>query len=479
MEETRIQNAVRLGFTSLQTENHITQLETQGSIPSWITGSLIFLGPAQFEAGKHTVNHWLDGLAMLHAFSFNNSHVTYTNTFLKSNSYYTVQKKKNILYPGFAQDPQSSFYQRFLAVFTPSSSLQESKNATFNIAQIGDSYVALAPQVLPVKFDPDTLQTLGNLDYAHNITYNAGYENPYPQYDTHKKELISYSVTFGDPNIYHVYALRDNSTERTIIAEFTTPTLYYTQNLNLTHHHIIITLCPLVSNSAHIMLKNKPFIQNFQWKPELGTTFIVIERSTGKLLKKYISTPFFTFHQVNAFEHENALILDMISYADNTFIDYFYFDNLQNPKNSFNSGFLTRYTLPLDNRSVWSEIISGEQLDLPAINSQIFTQDYQYVYGAEFNPHVKKRNYNFLMKINVKTHISQRWFKPYCYPSKPIFIPDPSHISEDNGILISVVLDTQKKKSFLLFLDAKHFTQIAIAQLPNHIPFGLQGIYKK
>jgi beta,beta-carotene 9',10'-dioxygenase len=466
-----------LGFTSLDIENNLIPFDTQETIPSWLSGSLVFLGPAQFEVGKQKVTHWLDGLAMLHAFNFKQNSISYAHTFLKSNSYQMAQKKKDIAYAGFAQDPQSSLFKRFVSTFTPSTYLQEAKNATFNIAQVGDSYVALAPHALPVKFNPHTLETMGNLDYAHNIVDNNGYENSYPQYDHKRKEFISYSVTFGNPNTYHVYAINQETAKRYVIASFTTPILHYTQNLSITENYIIITLCPLVSNSAHIVLKNKPFIQNFQWKPELGTTFIVIERSTGALIKKYLSTPFFAFHQVNAFEKQNSLILDMISYGDNTFIDYFYFANLEKPKHTFTSGFLTRYTLPLDHRMVWSEIISSAQFDLPSINHNFYAQDYLYAYGAEFNPNNKQRAYNYLFKINTKNHTTLTWSQPHCYPSKPVFIPDPTQTDEDAGILASVVLDTHKKRSFLLLLRAQNLSEIARLNLPHHIPFGLQGIY--
>lgn len=51
----------------------------------------------------------------------------------------------------------------------------------------------------------------------------------------------------------------------------------------------------------------------------------------------------------------------------------------------------------------------------------------------------------------------------------------PSAKSEDDGVLLSVVLDVQKKNSFLLVLDAKDLKEIARAQVPQHITFDLHG----
>ncbi|MFL5590598.1 MAG: carotenoid oxygenase family protein [Ktedonobacteraceae bacterium] len=62
-------------------------------------------------------------------------------------------------------------------------------------------------------------------------------------------------------------------------------------------------------------------------------------------------------------------------------------------------------------------------------------------------------------------------------PGEPVFVAAPDAISEDEGIVLSIVLDGRKGTSFLLVLDAASFTEIARAEVPHHIPFGFHGIY--
>ena len=64
------QSKYHLGFTSLERETSVNQLPVRGHVPTWLTGTLVRAGPAKFEVGSNTYNHWFDGLAMLHAFSF-------------------------------------------------------------------------------------------------------------------------------------------------------------------------------------------------------------------------------------------------------------------------------------------------------------------------------------------------------------------------------------------------------------------------
>lgn len=52
-------------------------------------------------------------------------------------------------------------------------------------------------------------------------------------------------------------------------------------------------------------------------------------------------------------------------------------------------------------------------------------------------------------------------------------LPEPS--AEDDGVLLSVVLDAERENSFLLVLDAHTLEELARAAVPHHIPFGFHG----
>src|SRR4051812_48861339 len=76
-----------IGFTTLRKEVRIGRLPVEGRLPDWLRGTLVRNGPGQFEIGEETFNHWFDGLAMLHAFSFEKGRVAYANRFLRSSQY--------------------------------------------------------------------------------------------------------------------------------------------------------------------------------------------------------------------------------------------------------------------------------------------------------------------------------------------------------------------------------------------------------
>src|SRR5215467_918735 len=67
-----------------------------------------------------------------------------------------------------------------------------------------------------------------------------------------------------------------------------------------------------------------------------------------------------------------------------------------------------------------------------------------------------RRNWS-LVKVDIRERRSKVWFENDCYPGEPVFVPRPDGIAEDDGIILSVVLDSKKGNSFLRILDAKSF----------------------
>ena len=56
-----------------------------------------------------------------------------------------------------------------------------------------------------------------------------------------------------------------------------------------------------------------------------------------------------------------------------------------------------------------------------------------------------------------------------------MFVAAPATAAEDDGVVLSVVLDARKSRSFLVVLDAATLTERARAEVPHHIPFHFHG----
>ena len=145
------------GFRTLDAERERDSLAVSGSVPSWLTGSLLRIGPAKFEAGDRSLNHWFDGYSMLHRFAFASGAVSYANRFLETKAYRAASERGEIGYSEFATDPCRSLFKRVQAFFTP----KISDNANVNVTRLGDDVVAMTEAPLPIIFDPATLRAAG------------------------------------------------------------------------------------------------------------------------------------------------------------------------------------------------------------------------------------------------------------------------------------------------------------------------------
>jgi beta,beta-carotene 9',10'-dioxygenase len=483
-----IPNTYRIGFTNLDKETSIPTLTVKGSIPSWLSGTLLRNGPAKFTQGKNFVSNWFDGLAMLHAFSFNKGTVSYTNKFLKTSDYQHVLKTGNMSYTGFAQDPSQLTFKRLLSYFIPQSQ-EYIPNANVSIAQFTDHFVALTETPLPIEFDPRTLDTLGVLHYNDTLPQSSIHESAHPHYDPERKEHLSYLIKFGRMSTYVIYTIKDGSTQRIPLASIDVAQPSYMHSFAITEHYAILTAFPFVVNPLDLLLSRKAFIKNFSWKPQLGTQFIVIDRINKKILGTYKAEPFFAFHHINAFEHDNVIVLDIITYPDASGIGKADFNTILGNKitkdtsfepdsSTLQTGQPTRYALSLNTKKITSKKICERFVEFPRINYERYNgKDYTYMYGES-----NKAQSNFyvadsLVKINVKTGDIKEWYQDQCYPGEPIFVAAPNAKTEDDGVILSVILDAQKEISFLLILNAQTFTEIARAHVPHHIPFGIHGLY--
>ena len=50
-----------LGFSQTRTEGVIDSLRVEGSIPAWLSGTLVRNGQGTFHAGGQAYRHWFDG----------------------------------------------------------------------------------------------------------------------------------------------------------------------------------------------------------------------------------------------------------------------------------------------------------------------------------------------------------------------------------------------------------------------------------
>ena len=455
-----------LGFQDLDAELEPTELEVEGTLPEWLGGSLLRTGPARWDLPAGSVRHWFDGLAMLHRFAFADGRVTYANRFLRSRAFEAAERDGRLAYREFATDPCRSAFKRISTLFDGRS--QMSDNGAVNVTRLGDQYLALTETPLPVAFDPRTLQTLGVRGEPP-----ADFSTAHPHHDPARGELVGHGIRVGARSSYVLYAQRDPA-DRRVVARFPVRRPAYQHSFGLTPRHAVIFEGPFVVNPLSLALADRPFIENFRWQPEQGTRFWVVDRERGGVAGPWTSEPFFCFHTVNAFEDGDDLVLDLCAYDDASIVQALGLGRLRAGE-PVPTPDLRRFRLPLRAPGpIRGEALSDAHIELPRI-------DYRRRNGRPYRTVFAIDAVNAplfgggIVKLDVETGDADRWHEPGAYAGEPVYVPRPSAEREDDGVLLSVVLEPERGASSLLVLDAADLSEVARARVPHHIPFGFHG----
>jgi carotenoid cleavage dioxygenase-like enzyme len=461
-----------LGFSTLERELSADQLELSGALPPWLAGSLLRTGPAKFEIGAGHMRHWFDGLAMLHRFTVSGGQVSYANRFLESRSYRAARERGEMVYGEFATDPCRSLFKRVQTLFSDGA-LPD--NANINVVKLGERYIAMTEAPLPVEFDPRTLQAArvrpyevpGQLSTAH------------PHADRASGSMLNYAAKLGARSSYRFFEVparddRPRPAKPRVIGSLPVREPAYMHSFGLTERWLVLAEFPLVVNPLALALSGRRYIENYHWKPERGTRFTLVDRATGEALGGFHTDACFAFHHVNAYEQHGEVIVDVCAYPDPRVIEDLYLERLRAGK-PISPASLTRFRLRLTDRSVSSERLADGDIELPRINyGRCNERRYRYVWGNGTGPSGWIER---IVKVDITDGATRSWSHPDCYPGEPVFVARPQAEREDDGVLLSVVLDGAAGSSMLLVLDAADLSELARARVPHHVPFSFHGAY--
>lgn len=462
------------GLQDQYEERDIEMLPVEGSIPAWLSGSLIRNGPAQWQVGEHSYRHWFDGLAMLHRFGFDKGSVSYRNRFLQSADYRANNAAGKITFRGFATDPCRNIFQRVMSVFKPGSSAE---NGNVNITKLGNQMLALTETPLPVAFDPDTLATVGVVPFDDGIDFVSS--TAHPHFDPEQDAGIQHLIKYGRENVYQFATIANTQPlRREVISRIKVSEPGYVHSFGMTARYLILAECPFVVNPVRMLFSNKPFIDNFVWKPEQGTRFFIVDKSTGDHIRTVHADACFIFHHVNAFEDGDDIILDVSAYEDSQIISDLFLDELRRVGGgTLSKAECRRYRLPASGERASYTVKSPHAFELPRINYRYNAKPYRFAYGSSIRSERQNDFINALVKIDLEAESSVQWWEADCYPGEPVFVAGPESSAEDDGVILSVVLDGKQGHSFLLALDAQSFTELGRATVPSVVPFGFHGQY--
>lgn len=386
------------------------------------------------------------------------------------------------------------------------------------------------------EIDPMTMEPIGFATQAMlDPALNGPLSSAHSQRDPKTGDLYNFNLKFGKEAAYRVFRVNAKTGNTEILAVIQRADLNpaYIHSFFLSGSFVILCIPSShlswngvkVAWERNVLDAIKPFDKNANCK------WFVIDRVHGGGVVAEFETPAgFFFHTVNAFEEMDhldemngtvSLFCDVVQYATTDVMRALYYDTITQKSGATqkywgseehardSNTVLVRHKVRVPYRdqardsgnskaaNVTGTIvplgIKGKDLsvlpvqtviaipgphsgELPTINPRYATKRNRFCYG------LPSRGLSTLVdtisKTNMDTGEAILWNNPVGHtPGEPIFVARPGGQVEDDGVLLSVVLDGNKGVSYLLCLDATTMKELGRAEVGFAIGLGFHGLH--
>eukprot|EP00924_Labyrinthula_sp_SR-Ha-C_P009399 augustus_masked-scaffold_2-processed-gene-22.41-mRNA-1 protein AED:1.00 eAED:1.00 QI:0/-1/0/0/-1/1/1/0/547 len=496
----------------------------QTKIPKWLEGTLYKQCGGAFGGGYN----FLDGLAHVVAFKFENQSVFFSNRILQTQSYADFVNSGERNWGITAVDARmgakavtKEALKKFVSFIYDHKEFKTSEvqykgsnpNVTFWVFDQGESIAGVTEGDGEIcVFEKDTLQTLPSVK-SMKVT---------------KKPLLGRSMIItncshffreGSKGGYHVAVEMEVSVKPGSLSMVPFFTFYYniyfgdSMPMKLVYQSKIASfqyhkkekfnLIPSLRPSfMHTTAKSEHFLvlilSSFRWdyekllkidfsdgvfgmfpRTEENIEFIILKSHENGDLdfvgKFQTEVNAMAFHVANCYEQQNnsgetEVILETTLTSD-----------FRDPYASS----YERFTINLNTGTVVDKVLyenfsqlksKYQQWELININPKYHQRKHQYVYGLgdPFEPS------STISKLDVETEkfaSCTELENRSLFPSEPIFVPNPTGSKEDDGVILTVVSDQNNLETYLCIIDATDMTVSARIKAPTFCNFGLHSVY--
>ncbi|KAB0803588.1 hypothetical protein PPYR_00568 [Photinus pyralis] len=500
--------------------------EVSGTIPNWLNGVLIRNGMGLFEFGNSEVDHWFDGMALLHRFELKDGAVSYQCRFLQSDIYKRSTTANRLVLTGFGTkavpDPCQTIFSRITSIFNCAKDVRD--NAAISVYPFNDEIYAFSEAGIICKVDKGNLETGTKRDLTARLAIVTHTSHPHVVEDG---TVYNLGLSFSRKGAtYHIVCFpNDKNNDQDAMFEkaqvvSTVPSKWrllpsYMHSFGLTEHYFIIIEQPFTINIPKKVLSSifskTPVHDVCKWHKEAETQFLVVSRKTGQLVKTFYADGFFYFHTINQYEDMNHIVIDICTYKDSSSIDKFYIKALKNAQSDSNfrdsvNSSPQRFVLPLFTDGKFGD--NQNFVKIPVSNAKAFVRDDGSVHVepesiCRHNCELPTFNYNkclgkkyrffysltlctdatipsSLLKTDIQNRTSQVWSEQGAYPSEPIFVSKPHAKAEDDGVILSsLIYEEDDRRVGLLVLDATTFEELGRVQFETFsaVPRTTHGWY--
>ncbi|XP_011047392.1 PREDICTED: carotenoid 9,10(9',10')-cleavage dioxygenase 1-like [Populus euphratica] len=468
----------------------VKDLPVEGHLPECMNGEFVRVGPNPKFAPVAGYN-WFDGDGMIHGLRIKDGKAAYVSRYVK-----TSRLKQEEFFGGAKFMKFGDLKGLFGLLMVNIQILRLKTKVLDNSYGIGTGNTNLIyhngkllalqeadkPYVVKVMEDGD-LQTLGLLDYDKRLKHPF---TAHPKVDPFTGEMFTFGYSHEPPYVTYRVISKDGVMHDPVPITISDPIMMH--DFAITENHAVFLDLPLYFRPKE-MVKDQKFI--FTFDATKKARFGVLPRyAKDDLLIKWFELPnCFIFHNANAWEEEDEIVLITCRLQDPG-LDVANGTVKEKHENFVDELYEMRFNMKTGVAS--QKKLSESAVDFPRVNESYTGRKQRYVYGTLLNSIAKVTG---IVKFDLQAEPEPGKEKievggnvkgifdlgPGRFGSEAVFVPHkPGTTSEeDDGYLIFFAHDESTGKSSVNVVDAKTMSPnpVAVVELPHRVPYGFHAFF--
>lgn len=455
-------------WTPLHEEVNASDLEViEGRIPEDINGAYIRNTENQIHQPLGRF-HPFDGDGMIHKIDFQGGRATYRNRWIRTRGFEAEQEARGSLWGGLMDGPGVSLRPGFGA----HGGLKDS--ASTDVVVHGGKILATFYQCGEAyQLDLETLETVGVAPWGPLDGVSA-----HAKVDERTGELLFFNYSKHAPHMH--YGVVDASGRRMTYMPVALPGPRLPHDMAFSERFSILNDLPVFWDAELL----KMGVHAVRLHEGLPSRFAVIPRHGGPDdIRWFDAQPCYILHFLNAYEDGEELVMD----------GYFQENPIPQPMASAPAGFghlmafldehsfrpkLHRWRFNLRTGETNEAHLDDRILEFGMINQRFAGRPYRYAYSTVAKPGW----FLFTGFVKHDLYTGRSWsfdLGDGRYGSEAPFAPRIGSVEEDDGYLVSFVIDEAAGRSECLLIDAKRFEDGPVARiaLPHQLCSGTHAVW--
>ncbi|MEN9773134.1 MAG: hypothetical protein RL322_204 [Pseudomonadota bacterium] len=415
--------------------------------------------------------HPFDGDGMLHAMHFENGHATYRNRFIRTTGFLAEQAAGRSLWPGLIE-PKRRTRRGWGSI-----GAMKDNAGTDVIAHAGKLLATMSQCSEPYRIDPISLETLGVEPNWSAAVEPRGVCSHF-KVDPDTGEMMFFN--FGETPPYMNYGIVDASNRLVHYEPIDLPGARWPHDLGITPNYSILHDLPMFFDPTLLDLGQ----HRLRFYRDLPSRFGVLPRhGTNADVRWFEATPCYILHIANCFEDGHEVVMDACISLDPI-------ANVSHlPKEGYHRMIamldkhntrtrMHRWRFDLQTGQTQEQFLDDEVTEFPMVANAWVGRPYRY----SFNTLFEKGQWLFsgIKRYDLTTGRTHRYeYGPGRYGSETQIALRHNPQSDDDGYVLTFVVDLNQNASECLILDARNIAEgpIATIQLPHRISVGTHACW--